>query len=373
MSTNVIGMPAGAGRPRRQAIEHAIFGLIPAVITIWLLAYVVTHHDAAIDFRQSFWTSGWRILHGGDPYVWTHAQIRGGVSFPYPAVAGLLFAVFALLPNSAAALLFTVGCLLSFGAALWLMSIRDWRLYGVVALWSPVVIGWQTANLTLLLVVGVACAWRYRDRPLVAGVLTAILISLKPVVFPFALWLLATRRYAAAGYALAVGLVLNALAWLVLGLGEVSHWLHLLSVQGELLYRKGYALIAVAGDVGLAHSAGTVLEIIAGLAVGAACVWLGRQGREVGAFILAVVLMLVASPQVDLHYFALLVVPMTIVHRRLHWTWLLPLALWICPASEAVLWQATVWWLIVVALTLEMLFAAQRPAQLRVRPAAMAC
>lgn len=341
-------------RSRRRALEHAVFAVLPGLVTVWLLLYVSTGRLGAVDFRQDFWVAGFRVLHGGNPYLWTRAQIISGASFPYPALAALLFVPFALIPVGASSVLFTVLCIVSVAAALRLLAPRDWRLYGVVAVWPAVVSGWQTGNLTLLLALGMACLWRYRERPFVAGVLVALLISIKPIVFPLGIWLIATRRYRAAGYAAAVGLAINLVAFTVLGWSTLGGWLHLISLQGDLLYRKGYAVIAVATDVGLSRQAGTVLEVGIGLLVAIACIRAGRRGLEATALAVAVLLMLVASPQVDLHYFALLLVPLAIMRPRLRWSWLVPLALWVCPASQASVWQAGLFWLVVALLVTDL-------------------
>ena len=360
MSAVLQAAPTRRREGRRRAVEHALFGVLPALGTVWLLIYVATTHFGAVDFRQDFWTVGSRTLHGGDPYTWTRAQILAGVSFPYPALAALLFAPFALIPVGASGVVFTALCLASVLLALRVLRPPDWRLYGVAALWPAVVSGWQTANLTLLLVLGLACAWRYRDRPVVAGALVAVLISLKPIVFPLGIWLIATRRYAAAAWAVGAGALLNLLAWSIIGWSAVGGWLHLVSVQGDLLYRKGYAVIALASDFGLARQTGTGLEVAAGVILAGVVIWLARRGDERRSLLLATVLMLVASPQVDLHYFALLLVPLAILRPRLHWAWLLPLVLWACPASQAVGWQAVLWWAVLAVLAVDMLHRTRR-------------
>ena len=56
---------------------------------------------------------------------------------------------------------------------MWFLGVRDWRLYGFVFLWLPVVAEWETANVTLFLALGIGMVWRYRDRPIVAGGLAA--------------------------------------------------------------------------------------------------------------------------------------------------------------------------------------------------------
>ena len=48
--------------------------------------------------------------------------------------------------------------------ALWLLEVRDWRIYGVVLLWPATIEAIQTANASLPLTLLVALMWRYRDR-----------------------------------------------------------------------------------------------------------------------------------------------------------------------------------------------------------------
>ena len=49
--------------------------------------------------------------------------------------------------------------------------------------------------------------------------------------------------------------------------------------------------------------------------------------------ILAVALMLVASPLVWSHYFVLLLVPLALARPRLDAVWFAAVAMWICPPS----------------------------------------
>ncbi len=68
------------------------------------------------------------------------------------------------LPPSVADWLATAIVLATLVAALWVLDIRDWRVYGVVLLWPSVIEAVQTANASLPLTLLVALMWRYRDR-----------------------------------------------------------------------------------------------------------------------------------------------------------------------------------------------------------------
>jgi hypothetical protein len=336
-----------------RAPQHALFALLPVAASLWLLSVASAHGILAVDFRDDFWVAGSRVLHGNDPYLWSRAQVAAGISFPYPPLTAVLFAPLALLAPGQAAVLFT---LLSIAAGIGLLgavSVRDWRLYGLVLLLSPVVTAWQTGNLTLVLALGVALVWRWRDRPMPAGLLLALLVCVKPIALPLGLWLLASRRFAATAWAAGTVVALSLGVWALVGLREITSWLHLLAVQGDLLYRKGYGVIALVADAGLGRAAGTATAAAATCVLGLACVGAARRRRDLAAFAIAVAMMITISPQVDQHYFVLLLVPLAIAHPRLEPIWALPLVLWACPSDYPQLWQVVLFWVVVAAVTLD--------------------
>ena len=72
-------------------------------------------------------------------------------------------------PPGVADWLATALVLAALVAALWLLDVRDWRVYGVVLLWPSMIEAVQTANASLPLTLLVALMWRYRDRAAIAG------------------------------------------------------------------------------------------------------------------------------------------------------------------------------------------------------------
>ena len=61
-----------------------------------------------------------------------------------------------------------------------------------------VVHGLFYGNLTVLLVLPLALAWRYRDRARVVGLAVGVAVAAKLFVWPLVVWLLLTRRFRAA-------------------------------------------------------------------------------------------------------------------------------------------------------------------------------
>jgi hypothetical protein len=317
----------------RRVLPIALWAVLPIVVTVAMVVFAVHEDSFALDFHHAFWPAGDRILHGLSPYVAPDApEVSYRTAFVYPAPAALALAPFALIPREIGDVLFTALNLAAVPLTLWVLAIRDWRVYGVAMLWSPVVTGWQAANITLLLGLGVALLWRHRDRAGVAGVLVALLISAKLFLWPLGLWLLATRRYASVAWATLVAIAINAVAWAVLGFDELGRYRDLLAALTRAMEGLAYSPIAFVlhhgGSRGLAYAVGLG---IAGV-VACACVAYGRRGDDASAIVLAVAVSLLAAPLVWNSYLALLIVPLALTRPRLDAVWIVPLAMWVCPA-----------------------------------------
>lgn len=346
----------GLGRPGRamqqrqtafgRAFTHVLFGLVPLVVTLILIAFEARLNALALDLRVAYWPAGIRLLHGASPYAVSPREIANGWSFVYPALSALVLAPLALLSNGAAQVLWTLVCLACIPAILYVLGVTDWRVYGLVMLWSPVFDGWLSGNLTLPLALAVALTWRYRDRPIVAGLLTAGAISAKPFVWPLGLWLLATRRWRAALWALAGGLAINLLAWGAVGFSEINVYLQLSSEVTKALWRGGYSVMAVAHHLGAGRGTGEVLLVAVSAAVTAALVYIGSvRHRERDAFGLMVLLMLVATPLLWSHYFCLLLIPLALALPRLNLAWGVGLLMWPMPPRQPVFaWEEVLAW-----------------------------
>lgn len=324
----------------RRVVPLVLWGVLPLVVIAAALSGGYEVHYAG-DFHYSFWPAGQRVLHGASPYLDPGApEIARAIAFVYPAVGALLLAPFALLPREIADATFTALNIVAVPLTLRVLGTRDWRLYGAALLCLPVLSGWLVGNVTLFLGLGIALLWCHRDRPVAAGMLAATIVSFKLFLWPLGLWLLVTRRYAALAWATAWGVAINVLAWAVLGFDEVDRYrrlLHALAAEREDL---GYSVVSVALRAGMDHGVSYALAITLTAMAATACVFVGRCGREHGALALAILVCLLATPVVQVHYFALLLVPLALARPRLGIAWLLPLAIWVCSGGRA--WQAAV-------------------------------
>jgi hypothetical protein len=311
-----------------------ILGLLPALIIPILAVGLLRAHTFAFDFHGWYWPAGTRVLNGLSPYSLPMIQ-----ALHYPAVGALLFVPFAVLPHVVADWTFTVMVLACVPATLWVLGVRDWRLYAMVMLWQPVVYGWETANITLPMVLGVAVLWRYRDRARLAGALLALLISVKLFLVPLAVWLIATRRYTALAWAAGITAVLNALAWPLIGLGQLSQYLHVLHAFTERAQRWGYSLISLLLHGGVQETGAYALALLLAGAVLLGGVLAGRREDDHRAMTTCLAACLIASPIVEVHYLSLLIIPLAVARPRLTIAWALPVVLWLAPVDHPADWQ----------------------------------
>jgi hypothetical protein len=316
-----------------------LLAVVPALSIPVLAVGLVHSHNFAFDFDGWYWWAGHRILAGVSPYTFGVEH-----SFNYPAFGGLLFVPFAALPRAVADGAFTACVVASVPVALRTLGVRDWRVYGIAFLWPPVVYGWETANVSLLLVLGVAVAWRFRDRAAIAGTALAVVISVKLFLVPLLVWLLATRRYAALATAGVVGAVLSAGAWLIVGSHELAQYTHTLSLFAATAEHRGYSLVALCLQEGISRTAAYAAAVtLAGAAVVAALRfgWQRRGGPASDRLALAACIgtSLIGSPVMECHYLSLLLVPLALARPRLSGVWALPLVLWVAPVDHPAAWQ----------------------------------
>ena len=360
----------GAGRRAlwTKALGDGLFGLVPLLVTGGVLLLLSQVGYLAYDFHHSYWQAARAILNGKPLYGGTGAASTAAISayvnhslnvtrtlFVYPAPAALLVIPFGFVPHVAADWLFTFVCIAAVLGALWALGVRDWRVYGVTMLWGPVISGYQNGNLSLLIVLGTALAWRYRDRPAVSGLMVAVMVAIKLYAWPLGIWLLATRRYAALAYAIAGTAVLNLVAWAMAGSDQLSRYLRVVSALTRIERSGSFSILSLALHHGASVTIAYAIAAVIAAAAAVVCLVNGRRGNDQSSFVWAVGVTLLATPVIWSHYYALLLVPLAIVRPRLSAIWVVALLLWIPVAGES--WKSGSWQLVIGLVLVGMIFA----------------
>jgi Glycosyltransferase family 87 len=325
-------------------------GVLPVATLVALFIGAVQDGAVAMDFQQ-FYRGAEAILEDGSPYSTDVGSLWGG-PYPYPPLPAMAAIPLTLLPLQAAELLVMAVLVAVALAVPWVLGVRDWRCYGLVLLWPPVISAIQTGNVTLWFALASALAWRYRDRLIPVAAVIGITLATKFFLWPLVAWLAATRRYLSAALTCAIGAGLLLLSWAAIGFSGLRDYPDLLRRLEGVIGDDSYTAYIVALDLGASPTVARAIWLGLGIALLAAIVLVARRGDERSAFILAIAAALALTPIVWLHYFALLLVVVAVAQPRLGLVWFLPLAMFVTPGSGHPTPFETLATLVVAALTI---------------------
>ena len=303
----------------RRVLELVALAVVPLAALVIGLATFADQDRLALDFHEEVYPQAEAIVDGRDPYPDPAAAITDTTNAIWPIAAVLPAVPFTAVSPAAADWIATFVVLACLVGALWLLDVRDWRIYGVTLLWPSVIDAYQTANVTLPLMLLLAIMWRYRDRRAFAGVALGGALALKFFLWPVVLWLIATGRRGAAVISTAIALA--SLVLLVPWIG-VLDYVRLLRKLGATFDGLSYTPYALLVDLGAPSSVARAVTIL----LGASLIALAWRRRSLG---LAMAAALCLSPIVWRHFFALLAVPLAISRPRFDLVWLVPLGMWV--------------------------------------------
>jgi len=309
------------------------FGVLPALVVLLLFVDAAREDVVAFDFRV-YYDAAEAVLSGDSPYQSLDdpgaAVARGYV---YPPLTALVAIPLTIASPEIAGILVMALLVAGVLGVLYVLGVRDWRCYGLVLLWPPVISAIQTGSVTIFLALGAALAWRFRDRALVSAASLGATLAVKTILWPLAVWLAATRRVAASVLSLAVAALLVVGSWAVIGFAGMAEYSDVVRRLQRTVELDSYTAYVVALDAGASPSVARAAWIALGAALLVALVVVARRGDDAGAFILALAAALALTPIVWLHYFALLVVVAAVAQPRLGVLWFVPLAMVVTPGS----------------------------------------
>ena len=338
---------------RLARIASIVFlGVFPALTVVALFVSAVEAESIAMDFRQ-YYRAAEVILAGESPYLPPGEPLtEWGGPYPYPPLPALLAAPLTVLPLESAGLLVMAVLVVAALAVPYVLGVRDWRCYGLLLLWPPVISAIQTANVTLGLALACALAWRFRDRLLPVALAIGLTLATKFLLWPIVVWLAATRRWWSALTSCVLGAAFLVLSWSALGFAGFRDYPDLLRRLEDVVGDDSYTAYIVGLDLGLPSEAARALWLSLGLGLLAWMVVLARRGDERRAFIVAIAASLALTPIVWLHYFAFLLVVVALAQPRLSLVWFVPLGLILTPGSGHPTPFETAWTLAVAGLTI---------------------
>jgi hypothetical protein len=332
-------------------LEFWLLGVLPLFLiggTAWA---AFNAHMLAYDFGHAYWPAIHHVLHGASPYgPSTRAALGSQTAFVYPPLGALLGAPLAAFSPQAAAILVTVLATLTVPAILLVVGVRDWRCIGAALLWWPISSAIHLGTVSVPMALGVALLWRWRDRPVRAGVVLGLVIGLKLFLWPLLIWLALTKRYRAATVATVstIGFVL--VPWIPIKGAGLFAYPHRLSVLTLLEAKRGFSPAAFLAHLGVGWGVAEAL----GYALGLLVLFLAyrRRDDEASAFGLVCAATLLLTPILWPNYLVVMLAPLGLLRPRFSPVWLLPAILEGQSAFNPPVWEIVVFLAMLVAVTM---------------------
>ena len=317
---------------------------------VFALAAYAGDDRLALDFHHELYPQAELVRDGKPAFDTPEAYLEDRANLIWPIAAVLPVVPLTYAGPEAADWFATGFTIATLVAALVVLGVSDWRVYGATFLWPSVTDAYQTANASLPLVLLVAIAWRWRHRGVVAGAAIGFGIAVKFFLWPLVVWFLAARRWLAA--AVAVVIVVASLLLLV-PFTDIGEYVRLLQKLRRTFEPDTYTVFAVLNDVG----APDIVARGVTLALGLGILTLAWRRRSLTLVIAAA---LVLSPIVWRHFFVLLIVPLALTRPRLSPLWLVPIGMWLGDGTfNGATWQTL--FVLVVAAAVVIACERQRP------------
>ena len=306
----------------RHVLRHVaaitVCGVLPAVTLVTMFVVGLGDDSLSADFHHEIYAQAEEMLAGRNPYPPPDFDPTVAHNYIWPPLVEFALSPLTLVPVEVANVVMALLGLACFALALWLVGVRDWRVYGAVALWPQVAGEMRVSHLTAPLCLLLALAWRSRDARAAAGVWLGIATAAKFFVWPVGVWLASRRRPRPVIVAAAIA---GASLLLVLPFTSLVDYVRALLQLGRGFDQDSYTLFGLLVQSGASETAGRIAVFAAGGMLLVAT-WRYRS------LALAVAAALTLSPIVWLDYFALAAVPLALARPRLGWVWFLPLATW---------------------------------------------
>lgn len=249
----------------RTSSNSAVRAVILAALILcygWYFKNRVNQSDFLV-----FYNAAKSILHGRSPYPRVGSNsVYSGSSFVYPYFTALLFLPFAFLSARFAEYLYVILSISAIIYSLLIVGVRKVNLLALFLLASATIVSWQMGTLNPFFMLGIALAWRYRDRALVVGTLIALVTFAKLFLLPLLIWLLVARRTKAFFIALGELALLSVLTFSI-GPLSVESYLSLLNSLAAHEGIAGYSTLSLLRGLGIDQGWSEILVLVIGSAL----------------------------------------------------------------------------------------------------------
>lgn len=306
--------------------------LAAATMLVVTISLAIMASDSGWDARYAYLGAADAILAGRSPYPDADQPLLDAdKAYVYPPQVAIAFVPLARIPVDVATALAALAAVIAILASIALVGVRDWRCYAAALVWAPVWNAIDVANISGVLTLLVAVAWRYRATVWPLASAMGLAISIKLFLWPLLFWAALVRGVRAALLTVIVGTATTLAAWAAIGFAGMRDYPNLVATLADAQAARSYSLVGIADALGLGTMVGRTAALVVGGVLLVACVRFGRNGDERRSFTCAIAAAIMLSPIVWQHYLALLVLPIALARPRFSALWLVPIVLWVIP------------------------------------------
>ena len=311
---------------------RALFGCLAGAALVYMAieahtegVAVSAHNGFGSDFEGTIWNPGRAVLHGVSPYS---SAATGSDMEPSVYLPPIFLVTFPLawLPLHAATWVWFVALAAAALAVPALVGVRNPLCYGLWMLSLPVVDALMLGNASILIALGCALVWRYRNRLNGAAAAAAGVVALKFWIWPLLAWLLFVRPRSGIR-AVAIFVVVTLGAWAVIGFRGLVEYPGLMHTEAQRFARPGVLFVAALIQLDVPIKLAAALGLLVGLALLFAAY--SRRTSDLDSFALALLASLVITPVAWPHYLVLPALTLMILRPALSPAWAWFPALWI--------------------------------------------
>lgn len=279
----------------------------------------------------AYWLAGRRLLDGQPLYDATVTQAIGFGVWLYPPPAAAAFIPLAIVPHGMATAVWIALMTAATVAAIAIVPVSGrtrWLVLLLAGVMWPVSYAIKLGQVTPLLFLGFAAAWRCLDRPAAVGLAGGLGGALKLQPGLILGWALLAGRWRALAAGLAVAAAAVSLSLPFTGIAAYEDYLALLGrVSGAQDTPNNLAPGAIAYQLGFDAGAAGLVQILATMVAVALAVVAALRGSPEAGFLATIVVSQVASPVLWTHYAVVLLLPIAwLLERRQWWAAAIPLA-----------------------------------------------
>lgn len=354
MSAAILSRADGRGRPAPWLVGLAVTAILVTGLSVGA-TLLVAGDTLGYDFR-AYHEAARRVLDGRPLYDPSAAVAGPQGVYLYPPPFVLFVLPFALLGVGAASATWIAMSLLAFVIGVRLLPVSAgarWAIVLLAGLSWPFVYAVKLGQVGPVLFLLFAVAWRWLERPVVVGGVTALgtIVKLQPALL-FG-WALLQRRWSVlvTGFA-----ALALLALVALPVTGPSAWVDYLSLLGRvsdpIATPHSFTPGAIAYQSGIPHGVASAIQLVSTALALAAVALAAIRCSPDASLLVAVVASQLVSPVLWDHYAMLLLLPVAWLLDRGHvWAALVPLsaAVPLVGLSPAVLYPVA-FWLVIAAL-----------------------